>query len=187
MQNMPGREADRLDCLHALGILFSEPSEPFDRVCELVLAQFGVTGAFISFIDTSTQWFKARIGIDLPGTRRDIAFCAHTIMSDEVFVIEDAQTDERFAGNPLVLGKPRIRFYAGAPLVYAPGLGIGSVCAIDQRPRSFSVAERKMLASYAAIVVSQLRLMSAVRLLRRGFEDQARLENEVAMLNRAAR
>jgi GAF domain-containing protein len=108
-------------------------------------------------------------------------------MSDEVMVVEDARTDDRFAGNPMVVGEPRIRFYAGAPVTYAPGLHIGSVCAFDRRPRSFKAAEKHMLASYAGIVVSQLRLMAAARLLRRGFEDRARLESEIALLRRAER
>ena len=187
MYPIPDRESERLDCLHALGVLFSDPSDPFDRVCELIAAQFGVDGAFISFVDTSTQWLKAKVGIDLTCTKRDFAFCAHTIMSDEVLVVEDARSDDRFAGNPFVVGEPRIRFYAGAPITYAPGLHIGSVCAFDRSPRGFNVTERHMLASYAGIVVSQLRLMAAARLLRRGFEDRARLESEIALLHRAAK
>ncbi len=185
MYPIPRREADRLDCLHELGILFSDPSGPFDQVCDMVAAQFRVSGAYISFVDSSMQWLKASVGVDLTCTKRDIAFCAHTIMSDEVLVIEDAQADDRFAANPLVVGEPRIRFYAGAPIVYAPELRLGSVCVVDRNPRSFSAAERRMLASYAAIVVSQLRLLTAARLVRRGFEDRARLESEIALLTRA--
>ncbi len=183
---LPNREAERLDCLHSLGVLFTEPSEAFDRVCELVAAQFKVPGAFISFVDCSSQWLKAKVGVDFVTTQRDVAFCSHTIMSDEVFVVEDARLDERFARSPLVVGAPMIRFYAGAPIIYSPGLRVGSVCAIDHRPRTFSAEDRRLLASYAGIVVSQLRLQSAARIIRRGYEDRANLEMQIASLARSA-
>ncbi|MHB2166337.1 GAF domain-containing protein [Alsobacter sp. R-9] len=173
MHPVPAHEKDRIDCLHSLGILYTEPSDTFDRICELVACQFGTSAAFLSFVDTSTQWFKSTIGLDLSSTRRDVAFCAHTIMTDDVFVVEDAGADERFRLNPLVTDGPRIRFYAGAPLIYSPGLRLGSVCAVDHEPRRFSAQERRLLQSFAAIVVSELRLLAAGRLLRRSLAEEA--------------
>lgn len=176
MNPVPAREDERIDSLHGLGILFSEPSEPFDRICELVAAQFDVPISFVSFVDTSSQWFKARVGIDLTATSRDVAFCAHTIMSDEVMVVEDTLADPRFADNPLVQGEPRIRFYAGAPIIMPTGLRLGTVCAADRRPRRFPAAQRRLLACYAGLVVSQLQLQQAARLLRQNVAECARLE-----------
>lgn len=185
MHPVPAREKERINSLHALDILFSEPSEPFDRICELVAAQFEVPVAFVSFVDTSTQWFKARVGMEQTATPRDVAFCAHTIMSDDVLVVEDALADQRFADNPLVHGEPRIRFYAGAPIIMPSGLRLGSVCAVDRRPRRFSPTERRLLSSYASLVVSQLQLRQAARLLRRNVAECARLEMQLEGLAHA--
>lgn len=185
MHPVPAREDARIKRLHELGILFSEPSEPFDRICELVAAQFDVPIAFVSFVDTSVQWFKARIGIELTATPREVAFCAHTIMSDDVLVVEDTLADPRFTDNPLVQGEPRIRFYAGAPIIMPSGLRLGSVCAADRRPRRLSEAERQLLANYAGLVVSQLQLQQAARLLRQNVAERARLEMKIESLAHA--
>ncbi len=186
MYPLPRLEDERLDCLHDLGILYSEPTETFDRICELAASHFGLPTAFVSFVDAQEQWFKAKVGLDLTGTSRDVAFCAHTIMSDDVMVVEDAHSDPRFRNNPLVTGNPHLRFYAGAPLVFAPGLRIGTMCVADTQPRKFGKAEKRMLGSYAAIVLSELRLLSAARMLRRGLEDNARLRTKLAGLRPTA-
>ena len=151
-------EAERLSALRALHIVGSEAEEHFDAVCQTASVLFGVPIALVSLLEEDRQWFKARCGLDVGGTAREVAFCTYTILSDEVLVVEDAVQDERFATNPLVTGSPHIRFYAGAPLSLDPGLCVGTLCIIDTKPRSFSPEQRQQLQTLAKIVVAHLRL-----------------------------
>jgi len=105
--------------------------------------------AAVTIIDRDRQWFAARIGISLPETSRAISFCAHAILNpDELLVIEDAEMDDRFAGNPLVLGDPHIAFYASIPILNDEGYALGALCILDRKPRSFDEADRKILAEF---------------------------------------
>jgi len=112
--------------------------------------------AFVSLVDEHRQWFKARVGLDASETPRADAFCAHTIMGEEVLVVSDAATDPRFAGNPLVTGEPDIRFYAGAPLIVSGGLAMGTLCVVDRKPRELDDAGRAVLADLAQMAVDAL-------------------------------
>jgi diguanylate cyclase (GGDEF)-like protein len=109
-------------------------------------------------MDAREQWFKACSGLNVDGTPREHAFCNWTILSDKIFVVEDAAASPLFRDNPLVSGSPHIRFYAGAPLSLEPGLRLGALCVIDTKPRSFGEKDRQRLSDLAALVVSQLRL-----------------------------
>ncbi|WPB59286.1 GAF domain-containing protein [Xylophilus sp. GOD-11R] len=111
---LPPDEPQRLRALHELLLLDGPPEEKFDRVVRFAAEQLDVPIALVSLIDDDRQWFKARHGIDVAETPRDVAFCAHAILQPELFVVEDASLDERFSDNPLVTDGPRIRFYAGA-------------------------------------------------------------------------
>jgi len=105
--------------------------------------------AAVTIIDRDRQWFAARIGISLPETSRAISFCAHAILNpDELLVIEDAEMDDRFAGNPLVIGDPHIAFYASIPILNDEGYALGALCILDRKPRSFDAADRKILAEF---------------------------------------
>jgi GAF domain-containing protein len=109
----------------------------------------------VSLVDAERQWFKARVGLKVAETTRDLAFCAHTIMDPtHLLVVNDATTDERFAANPLVTGDPNIRFYAGASLVAPDGSAVGTLCVIDSKPRRLSVAQLKVLRQLAAHVIA---------------------------------
>lgn len=116
-------EADRLEALHNLAVR-PAPEPEYDAICRTACALIDLPVAWVSLVDAESQWFKARCGLDLDGTARDVSFCTYTIRSDEVFVIEDAAADPRFADGPLVRGEAGIRFYAGAPLVLGPGLRV---------------------------------------------------------------
>lgn len=152
------RELERLDALHNLKILDTPEEAHFDAVCRIARVHFGAPIVLVSLLAEDRQWFKARCGLASSGTAREVAFCNYTILSDDVFVVEDASQDVRFATNPLVTGEPGIRFYAGAPLALAPELRLGTLCVIDTVPRGFSPEQRQILRDLASIIVAHLRL-----------------------------
>jgi PAS domain S-box-containing protein len=156
-------EVARLYRLAAAGVLGSSADPRFDRIVRLTASLFDVPTALISLVDRDRQWFKARVGMDAPETPRDISFCGHAIAVPDGLVVTDTLKDARFVDNPLVLGGPKIRFYAGWPLFGGPNRsGIGTLCIIDTVPREFSEQDRRKLAELAAVVESQLELMPAV-------------------------
>ena len=154
-------ETERLKALHDLKILDTDRERHFDAVCETARDLFGVPVALVTLIDGERAWFKARCGLDVESTPRDVAFCSRTIESDAVLVSEDTRADPRFAANPLVTGAPQVRFYAGAPLLLGPGLRVGTLCLIGFAPRDFGAADQQRLRSLADIVVAHLRLHDA--------------------------
>ena len=157
---LPDDESDRLDALRQLLILDTEPEERFDRIVAFAASEFDMPIALISLIDAERQWFKARVGLDVCSTSRDVSFCGHAIHAihaRQALVIEDALLDRRFFDNPLVTGEPRIRFYAGMPLhVAGSASAIGTLCLIDRRPRTLDAVERAIFATLRDLVVEQL-------------------------------
>ncbi len=154
----PG-EDDRLARLLELVVL-DTPSEPlFDSIVQAASQVCGTPIALVSLVDEKRQWFKANVG--LPGvaeTPREVAFCAHAIMGDDVFEVADATRDPRFADNPLVTGGPKIRSYAGAPLVLPDGHRVGTLCVIDREPRQLSDAQARLLRSLANVASHALQM-----------------------------
>jgi diguanylate cyclase (GGDEF)-like protein/PAS domain S-box-containing protein len=161
MYPLPRNEADRLCALRALRILDTPPEEQFDAVCRTASRLFALPIALVSLVDADRQWFKARCGLDVDGTPRELAFCNYSILADDVFVVEDAASDDRFRNNALVTGRPHIRFYAGAPLVMEPGLRAGTLCVIGTEPRAFTASDRNALLDLARIVVAHLQVHRA--------------------------
>ena len=131
---IPEHEADRLNTLRGYGILDTHPEECFDDLTRLAAFICGTPISVMSLVDEDRQWFKSKVGIEARQTPREHAFCAHAIMSPEMFVVPDATQDPRFANNPLVLGEPHVRFYAAAPLAAPNGHHIGALCVIDRVP-----------------------------------------------------
>lgn len=164
MTNLPpdtaSREQERLRLLRRTQLLGTAPTEAFDQITRLASQMFGVPISLMTLIDADRQWIKSRLGLDQAeaDTERQLSFCTHAIEQREVMVVEDALADPRFAGNPQVLGDPRIRFYAGAPLVLDSGHALGTLCVIDHQPRSFSAQQREQLATLASLVMSQIEL-----------------------------
>ena len=137
----------RVDALRRLRLLDTAAEERFDRITRLLSTALSVPVSLVSLVDSERQWFKSRVGLEANETGRDIAFCAHAINepAGKPFVIEDAFLDARFVDNPLVTGDPNVRFYAGQVLRDAAGLPMGTLCAIDRRPRRLTDAESQVL------------------------------------------
>lgn len=158
-------EADRLTALESFRVVDIGFEQAFTDLVALAAAICDTPMAAISFVAEDRQWFKVRVGLDIKETARGIAFCAHTIEDDRIFEVEDAATDARFSTNPLVVGNPHMRFYAGAPLIAAEGARLGALCVIDDRPRKLTDAQRSALAILSRQVQAQLELRRAVRVL----------------------
>ncbi|MGH1463421.1 MAG: diguanylate cyclase [Neptuniibacter sp.] len=154
--DFPEEDAQRLACLKALNILDTESEERFDRLTRLARRLFDVPIALVSLVDTNRQWFKSCMGLDAQETGRDISFCGHAILGDDLFIIPDTLEDERFHDNPLVTSEPYIRFYAGCPLTHISGHKLGTLCLIDTRPRHFTVAELSDLEDLAVMAEREL-------------------------------
>ena len=181
---IPENEQERLAALRSYRVLDTAPEERFDRLTRLAARLFGKEIALVSLVDETRQWFKSRHGLEAMETPREIAFCAHAILTPEVLVVEDASRDPRFAGNPLVRHSPNIRFYAGAPLIDRDGFALGTLCVVDRRPvEHFSAGDRAQLADLAALVVDELELrrsladLSAAHASLRLAKDEAEAAN----------
>ncbi len=155
---LPRNEARRLSALYEHDVLDSPREEVFDEIAELAALLCNAPIALITLVDESRQWFKARTGIAATETARSVSFCAHAILQPDLFVVPDTLKDERFFDNPLVTGPPRIRFYAGAPLVTDDGCGLGTLCIIDHYPRTLTAEQKKTLAVLRTHVMKLLEL-----------------------------
>ena len=155
---VPDDENARLDELRSFGILDTNPDPSFDDITELARQVAGSDIAIISLVDADRQWFKSCVGVCLPQqqTPRSISFCAHTILQQTPLIIEDACADPRFAENPLVIGEPGIRFYAGFPLISPNGFALGSLCAISLQPHRLNQQQMDGLHRLASRSVSHL-------------------------------
>lgn len=155
---LPADEAQRLQALRRSSLLDSLPEVTFDDFVKVASQIAGTPIALVSLVDEHRQWFKARVGIEIDETDRDVAFCAHAILQEGLFEVRDAQQDERFFDNPFVTGDPHIRFYASAPIKDDDGHSLGSLCVIDREPRSLDEGQREALSSLARVVSAHVEL-----------------------------
>lgn len=154
---IPDNDEERLKVLAEYHVLDTPPEQEFDRLTNLAAKFFDVPIVLISLVDRDRQFFKARVGLDICQTDRDISICTHAIVQDDVFFVPDASQDPRFASNPVVIGSPHVRFYAGAPLRTSDGFTLGTICLIDNKPRRiFSIDKRKSLENFAALVMDRM-------------------------------
>ncbi len=139
--------------------LLDTPADPYlDTLVRVVREVFAVKTVLVSLIDHDRQWFKSRIGLDIPETPRTISFCAHAILNTQPFIIEDTHNDPRFCDNPIVLSGPQIRFYAGQPLFSEEGQALGTLCMFDPAPRQLSAKQLRLFVDMAVLVEGYLKL-----------------------------
>lgn len=156
---LPDNEIDRLKALNSYRVLDTVPEQTYDDIVFLASQICEVPMASVTLVDSRRQWFKAKIGIDFSETERELSFCSHAILSpDETTIISDTLKDDRFYDHPMVVSEPNIRFYAGAPLVTPEGYAVGTLCALDSKPKQLTLLQKNALAVLSRQIVAQLEL-----------------------------
>src|SRR5579872_5827122 len=162
-------DRDRVAALQKYAILDTEPEQAFDDLTLL---------ASITLIDENRQWFKSTIGLNVSETPRDIAFCSVAIQHPDVMVVPDTLQDERFRNNPFVTSEPKIRFYAGAPLINEDGYALGTLCVVDKTPREFSDEQKEALKALSRLVLAQMEFRRNLQLLKEALTERTKDEHE---------
>jgi GAF domain-containing protein len=179
---IPINEIKRLKVLWQYEVLDTVPEEVFDDLTELAARICEAPIAMITLVDEKRQWFKSKIGVTVKETSRDVSFCAHAINQEDLFIVPDAAKDERFANSPLVVAEPKIRFYAGAPLITPDGYALGTLCVIDKVPRELRLDQKQALRILARHVVTQLELRRHARELATARQTGQKYKSELDQL-----
>jgi signal transduction histidine kinase len=178
--NIPSNESVRLHDLYRSNLLDTPEEQEFNEIVSLASDLCDMPISLITLVDADRQWFKARIGLEVTETTRDVSFCGHAILQDELFEVPDALLDLRFNDNPLVLSDPSIRFYAGVPLVTDSGSRLGTLCVIDRTPRTLTEQQRFALKVLAGNVIKIAELRIKNKQLHNISETQKRIISIVA-------
>lgn len=171
MKTSDGLEALRLQELLDYQIIDTSPESKFDSITMLASYICNAPISLVSLLDNERQWFKSKHGLEVSETPRNISFCNYTIQTDEIFEVENALNDKRFANNPLVQGYPNIQFYAGAPLITPDGYRLGSLCVIDSKPNKLDDRQKIALKILASEVMSHMELAKKNRRLEKTLTD----------------
>jgi diguanylate cyclase (GGDEF)-like protein len=164
---LSGDERERLAALESYDVLDTTCEASFDNIVHLAAEMLDMPISAITLIDHRRQWFKARVGLEATETPRECSFCAHAILEPRrVLIVPDAREDQRFVDNPLVTGRPKIRFYAGAPLVNPEGAALGALCVIDRQPRAITQSQQLALRRLADTAMTTLELRRAMKRVR---------------------
>ena len=162
----PANERQRLAALERAALVGTAPEEAFDRLTWLASRTLQMPVALMTLLTPTQQWFKSRVGLEITETPRSWAFCNHTILQKEIFAIEDLARAAPFNANPAVVGGPRFRFYAGAPVVDPDGFALGSLCVMDYEPRRLDAGQDSTLLALAGLASDEIRLRATNRQLR---------------------
>jgi GAF domain-containing protein len=176
---LPEGEGERVNTLRGYGILDTHPEDRFDELTRLAAAICRAPIAVISLVDEDRQWFKSKLGIEACQTARRDAFCAHTILSHELFIVPDARQDPRFATSPLVLSDPYVRFYAGAPLTEPQGHNLGALAVMDRVPRQLEREQMEALGILSRQVIAQVTLGKNLEALKLALKARDDLEEDM--------
>jgi len=176
---VPACEIEKLAALESYEVLDTAPEKAFDDITRLASQLCSAPIALITFVDGERQWFKSRVGLTESETPRELIFCAHTILQNDVLVVHDALEDERFATNALVTSAPHIRFYAGAPLLTPEGQALGTVCVLDRVPRELTPEQKDALQILSRQVIAQLELRRSVATLARDLDERRFVKHEL--------
>lgn len=179
---LPSNERERLHALWATHLLDSPEQEVFDDIAQLAREITATPIALVSLVDQDRQWFLARQGLQARETSRSIAFCAHAILDGDMLEIPDLRSDQRFQDNPLVMGDPHIRYYAGVPLVLTSGEALGTLCVLDHVPRNLTEVQKQSLKTLAHTVVSEIELRRRMHKLEQEIERRSAAEAQVMQL-----
>ena len=180
---LPADEIARLAALHALNLLDTPAEERFDRITRTALRLFDTPGAFIALVDAERVWYKSCQGLSISKIPRDLSLCGHAILQEQALVVPDIRLDQRFADNPLGVGEPHIRFYAGQPICTPDGSRIGVLCLIDRRPREFDASDLQSLRDLAFWVERELQTVQLGEALRLLEQTESRYGSLVAALS----
>lgn len=187
---IPKDETERLASLKKLNILDTPPEERFDRITRLAISLFNVPISTITLVDSQREWFKSCQGLPIREGERAISFCGHAMLAPDSFIIPDAKKDPRFAQNPMVIGKPFIRFYAAIPLKAADGQRVGAFCLKDYKPRKLTFEQIEMLktlASWVEIELNAHELTQALEARRQAEAKLSELNDVLKLLNQLLR
>ena len=176
---MPKNEKKRLEVLWQYEVLDTVPEQVFDDLADLAACICGAPIALITLVDETRQWFKSKVGISVSETSRDISFCAHAILQKNLFIVADATKDARFAQNPLVTEEPKIRFYAGAPLITPDGHALGTLCVIDKVAHTLRPDQKRALQTLSRHVMTQLELRHRSMELARASEERDSIRRDL--------
>jgi len=187
---IPADEEERLQALKSLNILDTLPEERFDHITKLATILFSVPISTVTLVDSRREWYKSCQGLPVREGERAISFCGYTVLEDTPLIIPDAKADPRFAGNPMVVNSPFIRFYAGIPLKSADGKRVGAFCIKDHTPREFpqeKVDLLRALASWAELELNAHELSLALIARRKSEQAVTELDETLGNLNQTLR
>lgn len=170
-------EAARVAALNRYAILDSEPEQTFDDLVILAAHVCKTPIAMLSLVDDRRQWFKSKVGVQVSETPKEISICATAIQQNDLFIVGDTYQDPRFRENPLVVSDPKIRFYAGAPLINEDGFALGTLCVVDREPRALNDEQKESLQALARLALRQMELRKNLQLLKEALNDRTREEH----------
>jgi signal transduction histidine kinase len=176
----PENEKERLQTLRAYQVLDTLPEREYDDITRIAADICGTPISLISFVDGARQWFKSKVGLEAEETSRELAFCAHAILEpQEVFVVNDTSSDDRFSDNPLVTGAPHVGFYTGVPLVSSNGHALGTLCVVDNRPNDLTDHQKLTLKALGRQVVAHLEVRRLNAELQQKADDLRMINSEL--------